>query len=305
MTQQPNATPRLSNQIASNTPLLMIGLLLVDSLHFVFGRLLTNHFSPAVSSMWMISIGFFEIFLFMAATRRISWQILRDHWRFFTVIGLLISIATIISFTAIQYIDPGTASLLARTSTVFSLGLGVFWLKDHFTLPEAFGAALAILGAVIISFQPGDLLRWGSLLILTSAFSYTLHTAVVKKYGDEIEFANFFLYRNGFTALFLALFVIGSGEFQLPATDVWGLLLLAGTVDVVISRILYYLALRRLQLSHHAVLLTLAPVAAIIWSLILFGETPTEQGLLGGLVVIAGIIALTWGSARKKQVQPT
>ena len=55
---------------------------------------------------------------------------------------------------------------------------------------------------------------------------------------------------------------------------------MAGTVDVVISRVLYYLALRRLRMSIHTVILTLSPVITILWSLALFDVLPTLQGLV-------------------------
>ena len=69
----------------------------------------------------------------------------------------------------------------------------------------------------------------------------------------------------------------------------------AGTVDVVVSRMLYYQALRRMRLGLHAIMLTVSPVVTILWSLLLFDEAPTTQALLGGLIVITGIITVTLG----------
>ncbi|MFQ5398944.1 MAG: EamA family transporter [Anaerolineae bacterium] len=79
-----------------------------------------------------------------------------------------------------------------------------------------------------------------------------------------------------------------------PDRQTWPLLLLTGTVDVVISRALYYLALRRLRLSFHAILLTLTPAITVLWSWLLFGVWPTVQGLLGGAAVIAGVGIVSW-----------
>jgi drug/metabolite transporter (DMT)-like permease len=75
-------------------------------------------------------------------------------------------------------------------------------------------------------------------------------------------------------------------------------LLLAGTVDVVISRVLYYLVLRRVQMSFHAIILTLSPVVAIGWSLILFDVLPTGQAVLGGTAVLIGVIIVTRSKQR-------
>jgi len=70
---------------------------------------------------------------------------------------------------------------------------------------------------------------------------------------------------------------------------------LAGTVDVTISRGLYYLALRRLKLSLLSLVLTLSPVVTMGWTLLLFGITPAPQQLVGGAAVIVGILMVTLG----------
>jgi drug/metabolite transporter (DMT)-like permease len=71
------------------------------------------------------------------------------------------------------------------------------------------------------------------------------------------------------------------------------LLALVGTVDVVVSRTLYYVALRRLKMSVHSIVLTLSPVAAILWSLLLFETLPTLQQLAGGVAVMMGVLIVT------------
>jgi drug/metabolite transporter (DMT)-like permease len=175
--------------------------------------------------------------------------------------------------------------------------LGLFWLKERLTRMQWLGTAVALSGAIIIGFQPGELLRLGSLFVLLSSFMYALHVAIVKRYGGEIEFANFFLYRVAFTTAFLLLFVIGQRQMVWPTGEVWIFLILTGTVDVVISRVLYYLALRQMTLSMHTIILMLSPVITIGWSLLLFGEAPTLQSFIGGVVIIGGILIVNF--ARK------
>ena len=78
-----------------------------------------------------------------------------------------------------------------------------------------------------------------------------------------------------------------------PSATAWLLLALVGTVDVVVSRTLYYVALRQLKMSIHTIVLTLSPVAAVLWSLLLFDTMPTPQQLLGGTAVILGVLIVT------------
>lgn len=137
------------------------------------------------------------------------------------------------------FIDAGTAALLGKTSVLFGLGLSLLWLRERLTRLEVMGAVVAIVGVFAVTFQPVDILRSGSLLVLASALMYELHTAIVKRYGSEIDFVHFFTLRLIATAGFLFLFAAGRGELMWPDLPTWALLLAAGTIDVVISRALF------------------------------------------------------------------
>lgn len=278
-------------------PAIVAVLLIVDSLHFVFARLLLPYLPPVTSSLFYMSIATVQIAIFAAVRRQIDWRVFRDNAKFFLIIGFLIATATTLSYTAVVYIDPGTASLIARMSTIFALAFGIFWLKERLVRGEKIGSALAVIGVFIITFQLGErssTLWLGTLLVLASTFSYALHAAIVKKDGGEIDFTNFFLFRMAASCLFLLIFTVGSGEMVWPTgRQVWLILLVTATVNVTISRSLYYLVLRRFKLTIMTIILTLSPVITIFWSVFLFGEQPTLQSLVGGTAVIIGVIIVT------------
>lgn len=280
-----------------NLRAIVIVLLLVDSLHLVWARLLIPFLPPTASSFFYMTLATIQIALFAAVRREINWQVFRDNAKFFLIIGFLIALATSTSYASIVYIDPGTASMIARMGTIFSLGFGIFWLKERLAPWEMIGAFIAIIGVFIITFQPGasiNLVWLGTLLVLISTFSYALHAAIVKRNGGEIDFTNFFLFRMAASILFLFIFTVARGELVWPSGwAVWVILLLTATVNVSISRSLYYIVLRRFNLSILTILLTLTPVITILWSIALFGERPSLQGLLGGAAVILGVIIVT------------
>jgi drug/metabolite transporter (DMT)-like permease len=104
-----------------------------------------------------------------------------------------------------------------------------------------------------------------------------------------MNFLDFFVFRLLFTSVFLLFFAVGGGQLVWPDGVTWLLLLLAGTVDVVISRTLYYKTLRLFPMSIHTIILMLSPVVAIVVSLFLFGEFPGAQDLIGGALVLTGV----------------
>lgn len=249
---------------AANLTLLFAILLVVDSLHFIFARALLPHLAAEMSSFLVLGIAAVEVAAFQAARGNGGAGVLWRHWRFFAVVGVLVAASTVINYAAVAYVDPGTASLLGKTGVLFSLVLGILWLRERLRPIEALGAGLAIAGVFLIGFQPGDYLRLGSLMVLVSTFLYALHTAVVKQYGEGIDFGDFFLYRVASIAFFLFLFAAARGRLVWPTPVAWLLVFVAGTVDVVISRSLYYLSLRRMTMSIHTVILTLSPVVTIL-----------------------------------------
>lgn len=294
-------TPLVADQpVTKRAALIMLPLLVVDSLHFVFARLLVPYLPGVTAAFFVLAVAAVEIAVFMAVRRRIRFETFRINYRFFLVIGLLVAASTALNYEAVAFIDPGTASLLAQTATLFALALSIFWLREHLAPIELAGALLALLGVFVITFQPGDYFRLGSLLVLGSAFMYSLHTAIVKRYGGGMDFGNFFLFRVSSVSIFLLIFTMASGQFVWPSPAAWLLLLLVGSVDVVFSRVLYYIALRRFQMSLHTIILTLSPVITILWSLVLFGERPTTIGLLGGLAVLCGVAIVTMSRSRRR-----
>jgi len=284
--------------LLDNAPLVVLCLLAIDSLHFVFARLLLPYLPPATGGMYVLGVATVEVALFLAIWDKIQFSLLRRHLPYFLSIGFLVATSTTLNYTAVGYIDPGTASLLAKASILFSLAFGLFWLRERLTPVQAGGALLAMSGIAIITFQPGDYWRIGSLLMLIATLSYALHAALVKRQSEAIRLGEFFLFRLVCTTGFLFLFALGQGQLVWPSGRAWLILLLAGTVDITISRGLYYVALRRMDLSYHTIVLMLSPVVAIIWTIFLFDVWPTFQQMTGGLAVLAGVVVVTMNKAK-------
>ena len=273
-------------------PRLLVPLLLVaDSLYYVFARLLLPHFPPAAGAFYMMAVGGATILALLRGRIRLV-TLTRHRWLFLAV-GLLVGVNTNMGFFAVRYVDPGTASLLSRTSIIFSLALGLLWLRERLTRLELAGSALAVVGVVVISFQPGDYLRAGALIVIGSTFLYALHSAVVKRYGGDIAFGEFLFYRVSAVAAVLLLLAVAQGALVWPSAVGWGWLLLAGTVNVVVSRGLYYLALRRMDMSVLTIILTLTPVITWAWSMAIFGGRPGVAEIVGGLATLGGVLIVT------------
>jgi drug/metabolite transporter (DMT)-like permease len=283
----------LKTRLLDNTPLIVICLLIIDSLHFIFARLLLPHLPPVTSAFYVLLVGTIQLAIFAKIQGQFHFStFLRNRWLFLSI-GFLVATSTALNYAAIEFIDPGTASMLSKAAIIFSLAFGLVWLKERLTKLQTVGVIVATVGVFVITFQPGDYLRLGSLMVLVSTFLYALHTAIVKRYSEHLGLVEFFLFRLVATSAFLFIFTAGSGQLIWPSAQAWLILFITATVDVVISRTLYYQSLRQLQMSLHTIILTASPVVAIGWSIFLFGEQPTFQQFIGGLAVLAGIALAT------------
>ncbi len=292
-------TNRGSDRGAALLPLLLA----LESLHFVFARLAHDVLDPRISILYAMAIATAAVGVYGVVMRKLSFAVGKAHWRLFVCIGALIALSTQINYIVIDDVDPGAASLLAQAATIYAIALGVWWLKERFTRWQAIGSLMAVAGAVIVALQPGDYIRFGSLLLLAGAFAYQLHAALAKRYGGGIDMVNFFFFRLLCVTLFLfagtllqAVFAPGAfapGMSLLPGWSGLGIVLLIGLVDVVWSRTLYYRVLRAINVSLFAVVMTLSPVLTTLWTYVLFGVRPGAQQIIGGVVVLAGVLMLT------------
>jgi drug/metabolite transporter (DMT)-like permease len=273
-----------------NTSLLIGTLLIIDSMHYVFARMLVPHLSPSASAFFVLLIGTTEVGIYGIATKQLRFANFQKNVWFFLGIGLLVAVSTNLNYASVGYIDPGTASLIGKSGQIWSLGLGLFWLQEKLTRPQFLGATLAIGGVFVISYQVGEYNRVGTFMVLAATFLYALHTGMTKKYGEDMDFVNFFFFRLLITSSFLFLITTITGTITWPSSTAWGYLLLVGTMDVTLSRSIYYIALRRLNLSIHTLVLTLSPVVAILWTIVIFKIYPSTQQLIGGFIVIFGLL---------------
>ncbi len=294
------SSPTPQTDSKNNMPGVLLAMLLIDSMHLIFARFFAElNLLPTTSSLYVMAVATLQVGIFLQVTGRLRWSVFAEHPLFFASLGLTVSMSTVMNYASVQFIDPGTASLLSRLSTVFGLAFGLIWLRERFSSIEWVGAVLCIAGAFVIAFQEGDIFRTGSLLVVAATLSYALHAAITKKYGDEIDFLNFFFFRVAATTFFLFLFTAPTGGLVNPSPYSWLLLVITGTVDVVISRVLYYWALRNMRLGMHSLILTVTPVITILWAYLFFGQLPTVQAIIGGAIVLSGIFAISVARVRK------
>ncbi len=291
-------------KLSTNSPALIFGLILIDSLHFIFARLMLPYLPPVMTAFLALTVAAIEMGIVVQVKKGISPAFFKRHWKFFVAIGALVAVASNLSYMAVVFVEPGTAALLGQTTVLFGVLLGLLWLKEKLTLLQLGGSAVALAGVAAISFQPGDYFRVGSLVVLAASFIYAIHAAVVKRYRIDMDFYEFFLFRAALTALFLFFLAVGQNKLVMPTPQGLLWVTMVGTIEIFLGRSLYYVVLNRVKMSMHAILLTLSPMMTMIWALLLFGSAPTRTEIIGGAAVIAGITLVAVKRLRPLKPEP-
>jgi O-acetylserine/cysteine efflux transporter len=122
---------------------------------------------------------------------------------------------------------------------------------------------------------------------------YAVHSAAVKRFGGEIPFGEFMFFRVASVAAVLTGLAAAQGALVWPGPVAWIWLFVAAAVNVVFSRAVYYLALRRMDMTLLTIILTLTPVVTWAWSIVLFGGRPSAIEVAGGIATLGGVLLVT------------
>jgi len=234
-----------------------------------------------------------------------SWEEIADFRviGFSALLGVFLFGNVFSYFYAFQHTTVANAVLTHYTAPVIVAFLSPIILREMLSLKTALAIAVASAGLWIMlggfSFRAlgeGDLAGTGAGLF--SGLAYAIVIILVRGYARSINPLILTFCTNAAIVLLLAPFI---REVPLKAPALWSFLIM-GTVYSTIAPFLYYKGLRYVSATKAAVLGYLEPVAAIMLSMVFFGEMPGSGSLAGGLLIIsAGYLTVREEGRRKKE----
>ncbi|MBV1787817.1 EamA family transporter [Marinobacterium sp. D7] len=224
-------------------------------------------------------------------------------WRYLLAYGVVFGIGVwgMVTWSIEAGVSAGMAGLLLQLSVVFSLLIGVLWLREKLGLKSLAGALLAILGlSVSLMLEDGSVTTAGLALVMLGAFSWSLTGVIVKRSGTEHVFA-FSVWGMLFAPLPLFLMVcwrLGldgalQGAQQLNASA-WFSVLFQAYPTTLLGYWLWNRLLVRYPLSRVAPLTLLVPVFGLLGSAIFYAEQVGTIKLIACLSILAGLVVSQW-----------
>jgi drug/metabolite transporter (DMT)-like permease len=224
-------------------------------------------------------------------------QSLREHWKLVFLVGVTNSAIPFVCFSfALQSITVGLSSLLNATVPLFGAVIAWVWLSDRPSGSRMLGLAIGFLGVAMLawdkaSFKPdasGLSSGWGVLACLFACICYGISASFTKKFLGGLPS----LVSSTGSQLGAALALLPLTIFYWPSQAVsmkaWGAVITLGVVCTGFAYILFFRLIERAGPAKALSVTFAIPVFAVLYGVILLGETVTPWMVGCGLVIVLG-----------------
>lgn len=278
---------------------------LLTGIGFVLSTIVVRNVSIESAAFFMFATGLVASTLILIATRKLgqTGRMIKKYWKPVLAIGILNAVSLFLWLNSLKLIGPSLTAFLARFGTVFTIIMGVAFLKERFNRLEAVGAAIMIIGAFVLSYNGGDFVVMGVILVLILSLTFSTWQFLTKIYLKKMDPLVLNHIRIMFTFAIIAPYILFSGSLRIPPLDIMGLIVFGSIVGGVIGFLLGYRALQITDLSKVSTIQALDPFIIMVYSFIILGSIPTGYQLLGGLVIVAGTLLLVMSRYRPKFVE--
>jgi drug/metabolite transporter (DMT)-like permease len=278
--------------------LALVALALLWGFSFLLIKVGLHDMSPTVLMLIRAASGFSALALFMIFSGR---SLLGDGWRRRIVPYTVLAITSgVVPWTAIalgeQSISSGLASILNATTPLWA-AVFVIWMipKDRPSALNYVGVFVGLAGVVILVFPDltgkgtgGSIAGAGAVII--AAISYAVSALYQRKRLRGFSVYEVSVGQLALTTLFaipIAAPSLPSFHFALPSMTA---VIALGMGGSGLAYLLYYYIINTLGAVQGAGVTILVPVTAVLWGVVLLGETLTLPIVIGMIVILVGVV---------------
>jgi drug/metabolite transporter (DMT)-like permease len=230
----------------------------------------------------------------------------RDAAPSLAAMGFFSGAASLVYVAALAYTTPVNAVILAQVEVVYSAILSAVFLGEKPTLKQSLASALVIGGTALIVVHDLRSPRWrGDLMILASPWMYQVSHILSKKLPRDLDAWTL----AGGRTLYGAVLMLPACAWALARGARWswapaalGMLALQGVLCCSANLVLWYVALRGLELAKATTIMLSYPALTLVFAWLLGRESIRAVQVLGLATTFAGAAwtaRLTAGSGRE------
>lgn len=203
-----------------------------------------------------------------------------------------------IQVTGMQYTTAANTGWIIGTAPIFMAIVGFAAFKESLTPTRIFGILLAFSGLLML-ISKGDLSsidflsNKGDFLILASAFTWSIYSAVNKKISLNYSPLLTILFLFLLMAVIISPFTINAGSIRSVvhlSMKGWGVILFLGIFCSGIAYVLWAQSLKEMDSIRVGAFLYLEPFVTVVAAWLLLKEQITLLMIISGLIITLGVL---------------
>lgn len=264
---------------------------------------------PVLFGLLHVSLGLLALTPWMGGGR---WRrILGPELRapFMVLGGLGSGITTALLQTAVGYTTAANAAIVCQVEVVYSAIISAWLLGERITGRQTAASSLVLAGTGLVLAKDLGTPHWkGDLIILLTPWMYQVSHVYSKRLPADVDAVTITAGRHLWGAIVLGLFagasaLLGKPRFE-PAWPLAGYLAFHAVITNVVTCVLWYMAVRKLELSKTTAVMLSYPALTLVYCWLL-GLEPIGAHQIAGLALsMAGALWLTH-QMRAPQTAPT
>jgi len=251
--------------------------------------------------MDFLAVRFAVAAIVMFAVRPASlWHITRRGvWRGIAL-GVLLDGGYITQTYGLRTVSPAVSGFITGMAVVFTPVFSWLILRRKISRNTWIAVGLALIGLALLSLH-GWAFGTGELLTVGCAVFIAFHIIGLGEWSSQHEAYGFALIQISTVAVMTLLAAAPGGIIMPPDMVVWGTVAVTAVLATALAFLVQTWAQSLISLTHTAVILTMEPVFAGVFAVVIGGDRPTYRTIAGAVcVLVAMLIAQIKSAARGK-----
>ncbi|MFC0587827.1 DMT family transporter [Novosphingobium aquiterrae] len=231
----------------------------------------------------------------------------RPAWRLL-LIGLFMGGGSFgLMFIALTWVSPSEAAVVVQISVPITALLSIVMLGERIRWRRGLGITLALIGVLLVVYQPGLHISAGMAFLLASAVCGSFGAVMMKQMGDiaPLRFQAW-VGVTGLVVLAPASLLFEPGAFAATRDAGWVIVacaLYAALVTSVFAHTAYYFLIGRYEANLVAPLTLLTPLITIGLGVWITGDHIDAKMIVGSAIALTGVLIIALRSRSAPLVQ--
>ena len=266
----------------------------ITALWPILGAYGMAHYSGALFTTAGLVVGLLAMSPWLLAKGRWRRVLARDIAPSLAMMGLCSGIATIIYISALAPTTPANAGIMAQIEVLYSAALTAWLLGERPSLKLSLAALLVMSGTGLVMFHALSSPRWkGDLMILCTPWLYQLSHIFAKRLPRDLDAMTLSGGRVFYGILTMApvcLWSLTHGGRWSWSAGALGLLVLQGLLMSSLNFVLWYMAIRNMELSKATTFMLSYPALTLVFSWALGRDAIHGVQIIGLACSFAGAV---------------